>query len=409
MRLVNTATLELEEFADSEIPQYAILSHTWRRGEVTYQDWANVILRAQKLGWDKIRCACEQAREHGYGHIWIDTCCINKESSAELSEAINSMYTWYQNATICYAYLDDVYRDAGEEQLRECRWFTRGWTLQELIAPKEVYFYNGHWDSIGTKSILKPLISSVTGIDEKYLIPNGTKLLESASISEKMSWAAHRKTARIEDEAYCLMGLFDVNMPLLYGEGEKAFIRLQEEIVRYTGDQTILSWMASASSHGSEDAWNGCFAPNAEAFSQAQHLYSTWESDLALTSVGLKISLPLLSVGNGALKVGALAVHSRSRRNAGPLNAMEQVMCLLLIPRRLGARTDVYVCSKWHGEPLYLPIPWFDKAPVEIVYLHHARSSRGIAYKHGKSVGIFKIAKSMLQLTYKQRSHVDGH
>jgi hypothetical protein len=115
------------------------------------------------------------------------------------------------------------------------KWFTRGWTLQELLAPKTVVFFDQDWVDIGTKSSLAPLISAVTGIKDLFLF-------KTASVAQKMSWAAKRETTRVEDRAYCLMGLFEVNMPLLYGEGEKAFLRLQLEILRTTDDESIFAW-----------------------------------------------------------------------------------------------------------------------------------------------------------------------
>jgi hypothetical protein len=171
---------------------------------------------------------------------WIDSCCIDKSSSAELSEAINSMYKWYANAQVCYAYLSDVDVDQNAESaLRLSQWFSRGWTLQELLAPRVVQFYDKNWLEIGTKQSLSWLLAEITGIGSGSL--SGDKVL--TCIAQKMSWAARRKTTRAEDLAYCLMGLFDVNMPLLYGEGgQKAFIRLQTEIMATTTDESIFAW-----------------------------------------------------------------------------------------------------------------------------------------------------------------------
>jgi hypothetical protein len=171
---------------------------------------------------------------------WIDSCCIDKSSSAELSEAINSMYKWYANAQVCYAYLSDVDVDQNlESALRLSQWFTRGWTLQELLAPRVVEFYDRNWIEIGTKQSLSWLLAEITGIGRGSL--SGDKV--HTCIAKKMSWAARRETSRAEDSAYCLMGLFDVNMPLLYGEGaQKAFIRLQTEIMARTTDESIFAW-----------------------------------------------------------------------------------------------------------------------------------------------------------------------
>lgn len=173
----------------------------------------------------------------------INRCCIDKTSSAELSEAINSMFRWYQNAQACYAYLADVSSDSGPSQepseFSKSRWFTRGWTLQELIAPSNVVFYSRDWHILGTKDQLADLLERITRIDCETLRGQD---LQFVSVSKKMSWAAHRKTSRVEDIAYSLLGIFDVNMPLLYGEGKKAFLRLQEEILKVSNDQTLFAW-----------------------------------------------------------------------------------------------------------------------------------------------------------------------
>ncbi len=224
----------MEEFSDNDVPQYAILSHTWDEEEVTLQDMEG-IGPVNKKGYEKIKRCCSEANV-GFKYVWIDTCCIDKTSSAELSEAINSMYRWYQEAELCYAYLADV----PSKPLQQSRWFTRGWTLQELIAPLRVIFFNGEWEEIGTKETLGKDISDCTGIPIDIL--TGDVNLEEFSAAQRMSWAAKRQTSRIEDRAYCLMGLFGINMPLIYGEREAAFIRLQEEIMRISDDHSLFAW-----------------------------------------------------------------------------------------------------------------------------------------------------------------------
>ena len=253
MRLVNSFKVQLEEFADNDVPVYAILSHTWEKDEVLFSDMEAGRVDG-KAGYAKIRRACETAAADGHEYIWIDTCCIDKRSSAELSEAINSMYSWYHKAVICYTYLADVPTDvdtqAKEGPFAKSRWFTRGWTLQELLAPATLAFFSQDWVEIGRKSTLYDAISKITGIHESIL--SGLKDLESTSIATRMSWASKRDTTRTEDRAYCLMGIFGVNMPMLYGEGEKSFIRLQEEIMKDSDDQSIFAWIdptAPESSH----------------------------------------------------------------------------------------------------------------------------------------------------------------
>ena len=243
MRLLKTSNCELEYFSDdNKIPKYAILSHTWQDGqEVLFADMSSGIETVRgKSGYKKLQYSCRQAQNDGYHYIWIDTCCIDKSSSAELSEAINSMFSWYQKAEKCYAYLADFPVDPAVVSLTESKWFTRGWTLQELIAPHIVVFYSSDWVELGTKHTLVDKIATRTGIDIKVL--SGSKTLASTSVARRMSWACNRHTTRTEDQAYCLMGLFDVNMPMLYGEGSKAFLRLQEEIMKHSDDQSLFAW-----------------------------------------------------------------------------------------------------------------------------------------------------------------------
>jgi hypothetical protein len=190
------------------------------------------------------------------GSLTCRRCCIDKTSSAELSEAINSMFRWYQKAQVCYVYLTDVsgHNSSRENELSQSRWFTRSWTLQELIAPKFVIFYSKTWETIGTKEHLSHTISKITSIDEDILCGSS---LELVSAAKKMSWAATRQATRKEDVAYSLLGLFDINMPLLYGEGQKAFTRLQEEILRSSYDHSLFAWrLHSASILGPEHYLN---------------------------------------------------------------------------------------------------------------------------------------------------------
>ncbi|KAI3547734.1 HET domain-containing protein [Colletotrichum abscissum] len=243
MRLLETETLTLHEFVEGHVPEYAILSHTWGEEEVLFRDLENG--PSDKAGWIKIQSACRVAYKRGYDWIWIDTCCIDKASSSELSEAINSMFRWYKEAAICLAYLSDiVYCEPGTDEcettLAGSRWFTRGWTLQELLAPSSLDFYDRDWTLVGSRALFRGAIEKNTGIESIYL--SGERGLASASVAERMSWASERTTTRTEDVAYCLLGIFDVNMPLIYGEGIKAFQRLQEAIIRDNDDQSIFAW-----------------------------------------------------------------------------------------------------------------------------------------------------------------------
>lgn len=251
MRLLNTTTFELKDFLGVQILEYAILSHTWGEEEIIFPDLlaqANDDSWKTKKSFKKVLGFCSLAQENGYEWCWIDTCCIDKSSSAELSEAINSMFRWYAESHVCFVYLSDVQVDHScPEQLAEfewSRWHKRGWTLQELLAPERVEFYDGDWNQIGTRFSLAERISKITGIRAEVLVTNFD--VESSKdkycVAEKMSWAANRNTARVEDLAYCLLGLFDINMPLLYGEGIRAFERLQFQILAETEDMTLFAW-----------------------------------------------------------------------------------------------------------------------------------------------------------------------
>lgn len=295
MRLLNSSNFQLEDFDPDKIPDYAILSHTWGKHEVSFADMKKG--RAEGMvGYDKIQQSCRQPVAHECGYIWIDTCCIDKNSSADLSEAINSMYSWYKKAKICYAYLADVPATLGTEKQKAAfansRWFKRGWTLQELVAPsKEMIFLSSEWIEIGTKETLCEEIAAKTGIGVSIL--TGTSF-RTASIAKRMSWASGRETTRPEDIAYCLMGLFDIHMPMLYGEGEKAFIRLQEEIIGNSDDQSLFAWTNST-----EDAKLPCglLASSPSRFANSGDVlpYSEWGSSapFSTSNKGLRIELHL--------------------------------------------------------------------------------------------------------------------
>ncbi|KAK0703946.1 heterokaryon incompatibility protein-domain-containing protein [Lasiosphaeria miniovina] len=297
MKLLNTRTLQLESFfnLDDKFPPYSILSHTWEDDEVLFSDMADLAKARQRAGFAKVEAACALAASQHLDYIWIDTCCIDKSSSAELTEAINSMYQWYQFARTCYAYLCDV---------DDARWFTRGWTLQELIAPHHVEFYSSKWQLLGEKKdeALVALICRASNVDEMVLVH---KLpLSSVSVVRKMFWASGRTTSRVEDEAYCLMGLFDINMPLIYGEGSRAFRRLQEEIIKISDEQSILAWYwlgePSRSLSWPTLMFHDILAPSPRHFALSgcisMHAYSrpflpTWRKTTSLTKEGLRLTV----------------------------------------------------------------------------------------------------------------------
>jgi len=325
MRLIDVNTLKVHEFMGSQLQQvnYAILSHTWGEDEVSFQDMQNLnrAVRAKK-GFSKILHAAKQAKEDKLSWVWVDTCCIDKTSSAELSEAINSMYMWYHRSSICYAYLVDVDSGFAVEDdavtFVQSRWFTRGWTLQELIAPRQVAFYSKDWVRIGEKLLILPPVSIVpktlwgpkgrsalcraSGIPHALLFEGRPK--DQYSIAQRMSWASKRVCTRVEDTAYCLLGLFDINMPLLYGEEDKAFFRLQEEIIKATDDQSIYAWTIPRDTRKGSSitephlVWtpHPILAPSPRYFEKGGTIVVSGEEDgelSGLTKHGLRIQLSL--------------------------------------------------------------------------------------------------------------------
>jgi hypothetical protein len=291
MRLLNSATVKLQEFPDDRIPKYAILSHRWQDDEVSFQDMQSDSA-TEKAGYAKLKMCCRQAAKDQFNYIWVDTCCIDKTSSAELSESINSMYRWYQNAAICYAYLFDVssISVSDDTNFADSTWFTRGWTLQELIAPSIVEFYNADWQKLGTKHEMMDTISQITKIDVGVL---GGVDPECFSIAKRMSWASRRTTTRVEDIAYSLLGLFAVHMPMLYGEGEKAFIRLQEEIIKHSDDSSIFAWS------NTDDEPRGLLAKSPADFRSCSKIVMSNprlnRTPYFITNMGLSIELKTIS------------------------------------------------------------------------------------------------------------------
>jgi hypothetical protein len=231
-----------ENLLDKDISRYpyAILSHRWgeANNEVTFEDLVEGSGR-DKAGYQKIEFCGEQAAKDGLQYFWVDTCCIKKSSDSELSEAINSMYRWYSRAARCYVYLSDVStskrrRGYGNAQstwrkaFQASEWFSRGWTLQELLAPTLVEFFSRERKRLGDKITLSQQIHDITGITPSAL--QGTSLSQF-SVDERLQWAQNRRTSCEEDWAYCLLGIFEVSMPLIYGEGrDKAVARLKREI-----------------------------------------------------------------------------------------------------------------------------------------------------------------------------------
>ncbi|KAK7464404.1 hypothetical protein VKT23_006568 [Stygiomarasmius scandens] len=235
----------------------------------------------------------------------LDGVKFRKLNGAEVSEALNSMYQYYLDAEVCYVYLSDFQlKDIQEKEsyldpkseFRHCRWFSRGWTLQELLAPAYVVFLDHGWEKIGTKYSLRDVISAITSIPCRVLEDGDVGRF---SIAQRMSWAAKRKTTKPEDQAYSLMGIFGVNMSPIYGEGGvKAFMRLQQEIIKLSDDRSIFAWIAPPG----ETEPRGLFAMSPYEF-RASGAVSILKADFlgnksffSFHNNGLHIQLPLTPI-----------------------------------------------------------------------------------------------------------------
>ncbi len=277
MWLLSTDRAELRRFNGPEDPNieggYAVLSHVWDTQEQSFEEVMRIQAECalKKTGLterlrgaplqstnprdyvsEKIRQSCIVAEQCGYKWLWNDTCCIGKRSRSELSEAINSMYRYYSSAGVCIAYLAGVATvvhpslpsrdplEPGTFPFRDSHWHKRGWTLQELIAPQTLIFYSKTWTSLGTKSDLVTLLVNATGIPAKVL--NLAQDMRKFSAAQRLSWMGNRRTTRVEDRAYCLFGILGITMTTLYGEGDRAFVRLQEKVMKTSDDTSIFAW-----------------------------------------------------------------------------------------------------------------------------------------------------------------------
>lgn len=352
-KYINTGIWELKGFPEDEFPEYCILSHRWGPGdsEVTYQELIDSDIfwkrqTQQKTGYRKIQYACSTTRDYQKDWLWCDTCCIDKTSSAELSEAINSMYQWYQNSSLCIAYLSD-YPSEKVPNFDKSEWFERAWTLQELIAPPKVVFFDKDWNpSFGKKhdDHMVDAIARRTRIDKQALLSE--KRLEKFSVAQRMSWAADRKATRSEDIAYSLLGIFDVNMPMLYGEGKKAFVRLQEEIMQRNADQSIFVW-------SSEKQTRSIFASGPTDFARcgAVQQYGRKKQAFALNNLGLDIQVSYWPAGFNTY-MAELAVE-----NGGP-HRLAHLM-LEIDPEtgylcRVGTEVDAPLRLRWEDGPEFV-------------------------------------------------------
>ncbi|KAN0090560.1 hypothetical protein V8E51_019139 [Hyaloscypha variabilis] len=293
------------------------------------------------------------------------------------------MFNWYGNAVVCYAFLADVPNLAPkacrvlDSPFRKSRWFERGWTLQELIAPKRVEFYSQHWIGIGSKQDLIDLIEDITKVPQDC--PENSNILPYYTIAAKMSWASERKTSRTEDIAYCLMGIFDVQMPLLYGEGGKnAFMRLQEEMMKESTDHSLFAWRRSPP-RGTESqpridplAW-GILATHPSQFKETASVRSleAFRNPYSMTSIGLRIQLPILEWdekefailqcgvnGWGMQSLGILISQINAEYGDGGLYARTPHWNVYLVSPELvalGRVRTLYLCKRDINPPLELP------------------------------------------------------
>lgn len=254
MWLLHTHTGKLHYFSAPDSPElgpkgYAILSHCWGdpKEEQSFQDTRALEIHndPRAHATDKIKNFCILAESLGYDWGWSDTCCIDKTSSLDLSEAINSMFGYYSLAALCIVFLrdvpDDCDMDKDKSEFRESRWHKRGWILQELIAPKNLEFYSENWKKLSTKAEKAKVLEEITRIPEDVLV--GRKEVTEISVADRISWAAYRKTSKEEDEAYCLLGILKVGTVYTsYGEGRHAFYRLQNELIKRSTDTSLFAW-----------------------------------------------------------------------------------------------------------------------------------------------------------------------
>ncbi|ATY63142.1 HET domain [Cordyceps militaris] len=359
MRLINVSSLAVEEFFGEHVPSYGILSHTWGADEMTLQEWGNRQAPSvqRKSGYQKIVEACRLASAHGLDYVWADTNCIDKTSSAELSEAINSMFGWYRDARVCLVHLEDVVWTGGDvvALFQPARWFTRGWTLQELLAPECVEFYDRDWTFVTDKQRCIGALSAVTGIPPRALRRAADVRL--ASTAQRMSWLARRTTTRREDMAYCAFGLFGVHLPLLYGEGDAAFARLQEELIRSSHDHTIFCW-SWPDRVAPPPAWMPALAPCAAAFADSGGYVQRpgpgigkLPAEYAVTNVGIRIQLPILcSSATTCVALLEAQVEGSSAETC--------VAIALQRPATIWTSETVFWRARYPSSPIILPHGW---------------------------------------------------
>jgi hypothetical protein len=334
-----------------------------------------------------------------------------QSSSAELNEAINSMFKWYNNARVCYTYLSDFDLDVAESvvsHLEYCRWFTRGWCLQELIAPSELLFYDRNWQFIGTKVSLRGLISRIARIDEEVLID--FNCLYTTPVARRMSWASSRKTTREEDTAYSLLGIFDVNLPMLYGEGTKAFIRLQEEIIKKSNDLSLFAWRES----DPERTYVDMLAPSPSCFYDCYNIKvyrierSTLSSNLfSITNRGLHFIEPdivvMREIGDNPRSDYVLSLDCY-------ITQQNRSYWMYLLLRKVGPGLFVRINSPWPSSITTVPIeiPWIREKDMFILPNVNPGFYPSITKSHASCFEIHMADQDLLPLSIESLEPIEA-
>lgn len=244
MRFLHTKTFVLHDFTGPP-SSYAVFFHAHGSDDIGFEDFSKPQMLLCKDGFHRLWQACSRARNHGSEWLWSDAVCIDRGSSTALTEAFNSLARIYQHCIFSIIYLEDLpcsdcVGGGLEKRLAKCAWLRNVWVLPQLIFPKHSFIYDRDWAEIGTKASLARQLSLVTSIEQSVLI--NPAALGEYSVAKRMSWASHLEASRPEDRSFALLGILGVHMPIVYGEGQKAFIRLQEEILRDTNDYSLFAW-----------------------------------------------------------------------------------------------------------------------------------------------------------------------
>ncbi|KAH7909625.1 hypothetical protein BJ138DRAFT_1154769 [Hygrophoropsis aurantiaca] len=340
--------------------RYAIFSHRWfGTGEPTYQDMSKGKV-PDGPGYKKLKEFCKKAKEFGCDFVWSDTCCIDKTSSAELDEAIRSMFRWYRGSHICIAYLADSSSIADFEKEA---WFKRGWTLQELLAPVKLKFYGKGWVPLsraendkgnGRDNRIMDAISTFTRIPISDLISFQPR---TDRVREKMSWASTRRTTKVEDVAYSLIGIFDVSLMVAYGEGRRAFFRLLETIVQQSNGLDIFQWKGEPSPHNIALPSSPRCYPYRGDRGFALRPDRTGDQFFALTNIGLRIKLLIIPVScqrTSGIESGGLdlaSIIARGPKSIFKHETLEDVVVLADVPNPRGyngVNWALGIIDYWH-------------------------------------------------------------